>query len=81
MVVADESNVFGEWCSNPKKWINNSIYAYYDTIFNASRSAVTRGRRSNAFKGSVVNVTSKYRYYVPNQWQGGFDQYIEVSRM
>lgn len=28
-----------------------------------------------------MNVTSKYRYYVPNQWQSRFDQYIEVSRM
>ena len=32
-------------------------------------------------KQSVVNATSNFRYYVPNQWQGNFDQYIEVSRM
>ena len=81
MVVSDESNAFGKWCSNPNKWINNSIYAYYGTILNASRRAVTRGRRSNVFKGSVMKVTSKYRYYVPNQWQSRFDRYIEVSRM
>ena len=81
MVIADESNAFRKWSSNPNKWINNSIYAYYDTIFNASMRAVKRGRRSKVFKGSVENVTSKYRYYVPNQWQSTFDQYIEVSQM
>ena len=81
MVIADETNAFGKWSSNPNKWMNHSIYAYYDTIFNASQRAIKRGRRSGVFKESVVNTTSKYRYYVPNQWQSTFDQYIEVSRM
>ncbi|XP_020617575.1 uncharacterized protein LOC110055526 isoform X2 [Orbicella faveolata] len=78
MVIADETNAFGKWSSNPNKWMNHSVYAYYDTIFNASQRAIKRGRRSGVFKESVVNTTSKYRYYVPNQWQSTFDQYIEI---
>ena len=81
MAIADETNAFRKWSSNPKKWMNDSIYVYYDTIFDATQRAVRRGRRSNVFKESVANVSSKYRYYVPNQWQGTFDQYIEVSQM
>lgn len=48
-------------------------------MFHASQSAVKGGRRSQVFEGSVANTTSKFRYYVPHQWQGSFDQYIEVS--
>ena len=81
MVIADETNAFGKWRSNPDKWMNDSIYAYFDVIFNASQRAVRRGRRSEVSKESVANVSSKYRYYVPNQWQSTFDQYIEVSQM
>ena len=81
MVIADETNAFGKWSSNPNKWMSNSIYAYYDIIVRASDRAIKRGRRSNVFKESVANATSKYRYYVPNQWQGTFDRRIEVSRM
>ena len=61
--------------------MSNSVHAYYDLMLNASRLAVKRGRRSRMSKQSVVNATSNFRYYVPNQWQGNFDQYIEVSRM
>ena len=78
MVVSDETMAFGRWRSNPKKWIDNSIYAYYDTIVKASQRAVAHGRRSKRFEGSVANATSGYKYYVPNQWQGNYDQYIEV---
>jgi len=81
MVIADESNAFGKWSLNPNKWMSNSIYAYYDTIVHASVQAIKRGRRSKVFKESVANATSRYRYYVPNQWQGTFDRGIEVSRM
>ena len=81
MVIADETNAFGKWSSNTKKWMKDSIYVYYDTIFNASQRAVRRGRRSSVFKESVANISSKYRYYVPSQWQSTFDQYIEVSQM
>ena len=61
--------------------MSNSVHAYYDLMLNASRLAVKRGRRSRMSKQSVVNATSNFRYYVPNQWQGNFDQYIEVSRI
>ena len=79
MVIADEAKALNSWCLDPIKWMNTSIYGYYDTIFQATQSAVKGGRRSEVFEGSVANTTSKFRYYVPNQWQGSFDQYIEVS--
>ena len=79
MVIADEAKALNSWCLDPNKWMNTSIYGYYDTIFQATQSAVKGGRRSEVFEGSVANTTSKFRYYVPNQWQGSFDQYIEVS--
>ena len=48
-------------------------------MFQSAQRAVNRGRRSELFEGSVANTTSQFRYYVPNQWQGSFDKYIEVS--
>jgi len=81
MVIADETMAFFKWSSKRDIWLNGSIYAYFDIMFHSSQRAVNQGRRSELFKGSVVNTTSQFRYYVPNQWQGNFDQYIEVSRM
>ena len=80
MVIADETMAFARWSSKQDIWISSSIYAYYDTLFKSSQRVVSEGRRSQIFKGSVANTTSKFRYYVPNQWQGTFDRYIEVSR-
>ena len=80
MVIADETMAFARWRSKQDIWISSSIYAYYDTLFKSSQRVVSEGRRSQIFKGSVANTTSKFRYYVPNQWQGTFDRYIEVSR-
>ena len=81
MVIADETQALKRWCLDPNKWMNTSIYEYYDTIFNATQQAVKEGRRSQVSEGSVANTTSKFQYYVPNQWQGNFDHYIEVSRI
>ncbi|XP_078344361.1 uncharacterized protein LOC144629975 [Oculina patagonica] len=78
MVISDETMAFGRWKSNPEKWISSSIYAYYDTMFKASERAVDHGRRSKRYEGSVANATSGFKYYVPNQWQGNYDQYIQV---
>ena len=78
MVISDETMAFSRWKSNPNKWIENSIYSFYDTIFRASERAVTKGRRSHVFNGTVVNKSSSYGYYVPNQWQGRYDGYIQV---
>ena len=79
MVIADETKAFSRVCLNPDKLMKNSINAYYDTMLKASQRAVNRGRRSRVFKGSVANATFNFRYHVPNQWQGSFDQYIEVN--
>ena len=81
MVIADETRAFTKWISNPTKWMTNSVYAYYDLMFNAARRVVNGRRRSRVSKESVVNATRNFHYHVPNQWQGSFDQYIEVSRM
>ena len=78
MVIADETMAFARWNSKRDIWINGSIYAYYDTLFKSSQRVVSNGRRSQVLEGSVANATSEFRYYVPNQWQGTFDQYIEV---
>ena len=81
MVIADETRAFTKWSSNPDKWMKNSVYAYYDLMFNASQRVVKGGRRSRVFKESVANATRNFLYYVPNQWQGTFDRCIEVSLM
>ena len=81
MIIADETSAFVRWRSNPHRWINSSIYEYYSTLLASSRRVVSNGRRSQVSEGSVSNATSNFRYYVPNQWQGNFDQYIEVSRI
>lgn len=79
MVVSDETMAFSRWKSNPSKW-TGSIYSYYDSMFRASERAIQRGRRSHVFDGSVVNKSTSYGYYVPNQWQGRYDGYIEVKQ-
>ena len=80
MIVSDESMAFPRWRRNPKEWLNGSIYAFYDTLFGASQRAIMTGRRSRMFEGSVVNKTSAYGYFVPKQWQGNYDGYIEVRK-
>ena len=80
MVVSDESMAFPRW-KGILKWRKNvSIYQFYDTLFRDSERAVTQGRRSRVQIGSVVNRTSEYGYRVPHQWQGNYDQHIEVRR-
>ena len=81
MIVSDETMAFGRWRSGyQNKWKNSAIYTYYDTMFRASQRSVSQGRRSQVFEGNVMNKTSAYKYYVPNQWQGNYDQYIQVGR-
>ena len=81
MVVSDESMAFGKWRSNQNKWMNSSIYSFYDIMVQTSQRDVAKGKRSQVFEGSVANATSRFKYFVPNQWQGSFDQCIEVSRI
>ena len=81
IVVADEAYAFTKWSSNPPKWMNNSVYLYYDLMFKASQRDEKGGRRSRVPKRSVAQARGRYFYRVPNQWQGRFDRYIEVSRM
>lgn len=80
MVISDETMAFNRWKARTDQWMQHSIYAYYDTMFMASHRAVSHGRRSHVFNDSVVNKSSAYGYYVPNQWQGRFDTYIEVRQ-
>ena len=79
MVISDETMAFNRWKARTDQWMQHSIYAYYDTMFRASHRAVSHGRRSRVFNDTVVNKSSTYGYYVPNQWQGAFDTYIEVK--
>lgn len=81
MVISDETMAFNRWKARTDQWMQHSIYAYYDTMFMASHRAVSHGRRSRVFNDTVVNKSSAYGYYVPNQWQGGFDTYIEVKQL
>ena len=80
MVISDETMAFNRWKARTDQWMQHSIYAYYDTMFRASHRAVSHGRRSRVFNDTVVNKSSAYGYYVPNQWQGAFDTYIEVKQ-
>jgi len=80
MVIADETKAFTKWISNPNKWTSNSIYEYYDFMYHDSLRAIKGRRRPRVSKESVANATRNFLYYVPNQWQGTFDQCIEVSR-
>ena len=80
MVVSDESMAFPRWKGFLKRRRNVSVYQFYDTMFGASKHAVTQGRRSRVQKSSVVNKTSEYGYGVPHQWQGSYDHHIEVRR-
>ena len=81
MVIADEIAAFSSWSLDPNRWMNNTIYAYYDMMYKSSERQVNKGVRSKVLNGSVANATSAFCYYVPNQWQGTFNQYIEVSRI
>ena len=80
MVVSDERMAFNAWRRRSCSFIDSSIYKFYDIMFQASEKSVSTGRRSRTFEGNVTNKASRYGYMVPNQWQGRFDQYIEVSR-
>ena len=81
MVIGDETMALFKWNSKRDVWMNSSIYTYFDIMTRSSQRAVSQGRRSELFDGTVANATSNFRYYVPKQWQGTFDQYIEVRRM
>ncbi|CAH3148768.1 unnamed protein product [Pocillopora meandrina] len=78
MVVSDERMAFNAWRRSSGSFIDSSIYKFYDIMFHASEKSVSSGRRSRTFEGNVTNKASRYGYMVPNQWQGRFDQYIEV---
>ncbi|RMX56699.1 hypothetical protein pdam_00015766 [Pocillopora damicornis] len=78
MVVSDERMAFNAWRRRSSSFIDSSIYKFYDIMFQASEKSVSSGRRSRTFEGNVTNKASRYGYMVPNQWQGRFDQYIEV---
>lgn len=79
MIISDEAMGFQKWRGQRQQWTTGSIYTFYDSLFGASQRAVTHGRRSRVFEGSVANKTAHYSYSVPNQWQGKFDRYIEVT--
>ncbi|PFX29252.1 uncharacterized protein LOC111325076 isoform X1 [Stylophora pistillata] len=78
MVVSDEKMAFTIWKRRSDSFIKSSIYKFYDIMFKASERSAAQGKRSRAFEGNVTNKSSRYGYLVPNQWQGRFDQYIEV---
>lgn len=78
MVISDESTAFSRWKDRQTTWIRESIFSFYDTISSASERASTKGRRSFSLEGTVANTSSAYGYHVPNQWQGRYDEYIEV---
>ena len=71
MAIADETAAFTKWISNPCKWMKNSVYAYYDLMFNASQRAVKGGRRSRVSKQSVVNATRNFFIMYQTNGQAG----------
>lgn len=78
MIVADESYALRKWVSNPDWKTIKSKYDFFDTMMGNSVRSSLHGRRSRDSKGSVAN-SQIFGYSVPDQWQGAYDQYIEVQ--
>ena len=73
MVVANEYDILQQWKTYAPK-NKNKQYLFQELYTNSYREAHYGDR-------SLRNCTpkTKYKYAVPNQWQGNFDRKIEVS--
>ena len=73
MVVANEYNILEKWKTYAEK-NRNKQYLFQELYTNSYREA-------HYGDTSHVNCISstKYKYAVPNQWQGNFDGKIKVS--
>lgn len=72
IVVANEYNVLGKW-ANFSAENRNKHYLYHQLFLNSYNEA-RRGDRSSA----DCYPKTEYNYLVPNQWQGSFNQSIQV---
>lgn len=78
MIVADESYALRKWASNPDWKTTKSKYDFFDTMMGNSVRSSKQGRRSRDSKGSAANLQI-FGYSIPDQWQGAYDQYIQVQ--
>ncbi|XP_078342171.1 uncharacterized protein LOC144628003 isoform X2 [Oculina patagonica] len=77
MIVADESYALRKWVSNPDWKTTKSKYDFFDTMMGNSVRSSKHGRRSRDSKGSAANLQI-FGYSIPDQWQGAYDEYIQV---
>jgi hypothetical protein len=73
IIIADEMHSIKTWQSFPKedKTRNN----YFQALYSNSYKQAQRGERSTQ---NCISTLGGYKYEVPNQWQGRFDQFIQV---
>ena len=78
VIVADESYALRKWVENPDWKMTKSKHEYFDTMVGNSARSVKRGRRSREAQGRAANLEI-FGYNIPDQWQGTYDQYIQVQ--
>ena len=75
VIIANDFNILKDWIENPLL-SQRSKYYIYELLLAKSRYDVLFGVRSR----SVGNKPVKYHYNVKDQWQGRYNNSIQVSR-
>lgn len=73
MVIANEYNILGKWKNFTSE--HRTKQYLFEKLYTNSFLEAIEGDRSSA---RCIPKT-KYRYLIPNQWQGKFDKKIKVS--
>ena len=75
VIIANDFNILKDWIENPLL-SQRSKYYIYELLLAKSRYDVLFGVRSRP----VGNKPVKYHYNVKDQWQGRYNNSIQVSR-
>ena len=75
VIIANDFNILQDWIENPLLF-QRSKYYIYELLLAKSRYDVLFGVRSRP----VGNKPVKYHYNVKDQWQGRYNNSIQVSR-
>lgn len=75
VIIANDFNILKDWIENPLLTQRNKHYIY-ELLLAKSRYDVMFGVRSRL----VGNKPAEYHYNVKGQWQGRYNQSIQVSR-
>ena len=74
MIIANDFNILKDWIENPLLSQRDKHYIY-ELLLAKSRYDVMFGVRSPL----LGNHSRQYHYYVKDQWQGRYDNNIQVS--